>query len=1068
VTRKQTPTTGSATVRLVSDQLIECTLSGAVTRDVVKESMRQTEELANLVRTRGVKPRLVIGMEELTSQDSGARSEAKKLVTFGLERIAVYGAGRALTTIGQYIARIAGMGGYTRFFRSRSSAVTWVTQPARKSTNNNMLLVVLGAIIVALSGVATLVGWLVDSDILVAMLPDFKAMNPVTALNMLILATALLLLVTRGKKKWKKNVVIIVALWLFTYGAVVSAGHVFGVSFGIDKWLFTDKLGTLGASVAYSSLGSGLLFVLVGELLLLALTDLRERWRAYFFNVHLFVAVVIIVVALVGYSFGLVWSLGLLAMPVPLNTIVGMAVALLTIVGIIYRPGMFKTVRRLSRLYWGGVAVFIVIAFITSLAWRQSEASIEQNDSLLAQQTFEKTTNAVEGRINTYMDVLRGYKAFFESSGTVEASEFATYYNRSKLEENYPGFNAISFIRYVRPGEKQQFEAQMRAQNTPSLRNFTAQTTPGEDSYILTYSMSRNPNTNAGTNIGILPGRKVTFERARDMGEPLASDVVTFTSANGTSEEGFLITIPIYQSQVAEPLTQEERRNQSFGFVNAVFRSQVIFKEIFESLDIEKGVSFRIATTEQNKRLYEFDTLSSDTTVVTSRFARTITVAGQQWDITMGTESGYASSPFTRTIPNLILGGGLLFALLSALLVISVSRRREQALSLASDMTEDLNNERQLAETMRRKDEAILESIGDAVFAIDKNERITLFNVAAASISGYTQSEALGRKYDEVLQFVNEKTDRIDNMFIHRALGGHAASMKANTMLRRKDGSMVAVADSAAPIRDSSGKLMGVIVVFRDVSKERQLDKAKSEFVSLASHQLRTPLSAINWYSEMLLAGDAGKLNDDQLEYLKEIYQGNQRMIELVDSLLNVSRLEVGKIRNEPKDTSMIELADSLEKELQTMIVSKKMAFERHVPSRLADVYADPKLLRMIVQNLLSNAVKYTPEKGTVTLTMRPAKAEEIKEAKLHSHHLYLFISVSDTGYGIPKDQQGKIFEKLFRADNVRKLDVEGTGLGLYIIKEVSHKLGGTIWFESIEGKGTTFYVIIPFKTKPS
>ena len=260
--------------------------------------------------------------------------------------------------------------------------------------------------------------------------------------------------------------------------------------------------------------------------------------------------------------------------------------------------------------------------------------------------------------------------------------------------------------------------------------------------------------------------------------------------------------------------------------------------------------------------------------------------------------------------------------------------------------------------------------------------------------------------------------------------------------------------------------MQGVIVVFRDVSKEYELDKAKTEFVSLASHQLRTPLSAINWYAEMLLDGTAGKMSKDANDYIREIYEGNQRMVELVNSLLDVSRLELGKLSNNAEPTDFIALVNSLEKELQTMIVSKKLSFSKKLPSKMNAVSADPKLLRMIVQNLLSNAVKYTPDNGTVSVQLRDANEHDIKKSGRRVTTPALFFSVADTGYGIPAAQQAKIFSKLFRADNVRTLDVEGTGLGLYIVKEVIKKLGGAVWFESKESVGTTFYVVLPLKTK--
>jgi len=238
---------------------------------------------------------------------------------------------------------------------------------------------------------------------------------------------------------------------------------------------------------------------------------------------------------------------------------------------------------------------------------------------------------------------------------------------------------------------------------------------------------------------------------------------------------------------------------------------------------------------------------------------------------------------------------------------------------------------------------------------------------------------------------------------------------------------------------------------------------ALRNFTGNASHQLRTPLSAINWYGEMLLNGDAGKLTKTQHEYITEIFEGNQRMVELVNSLLDVSRLEVGKLASAPAPTDVAGLVSDLEKELAVSVKEKGLKLKNETAA-LPPVFADPKQLRMIVQNLLSNAVKYTPGKGTVTVTLRKASSADLAAAQLiHAARPHWFFSVQDTGYGIPKEQQPKIFGKLFRADNVRALDVEGTGLGLAIVKEIVEAMGGKVWFESIEGAGTTFYVVAPF-----
>jgi PAS domain S-box-containing protein len=355
---------------------------------------------------------------------------------------------------------------------------------------------------------------------------------------------------------------------------------------------------------------------------------------------------------------------------------------------------------------------------------------------------------------------------------------------------------------------------------------------------------------------------------------------------------------------------------------------------------------------------------------------------------------------------------------------------------------EEIQNVRKFQKAVDASTEAVAITTPDGVIIYVNNAWILL--------NGYTDSEVLGRN-PRILKSSATKPEIFAEMW-EKIRAGYSFHSEDIVNLR-KDGSLYQAELSINPIREGTQTLF-YVALCQDITLRKEIDRAKTEFVSLASHQLRTPLSAIRWYSEMLLSKYVGELNVKQRQYVDEIYAGNLRMVDLVNALLNVSRIDLGTFAMDPEPVNLVEICDSVISELTPQVIERKQTIEKYYATAPATYSADPKLIRIVFQNFLSNSVKYTQPGGRVSVEIA------VRDDKL-------YIRVSDNGYGIPKSQHSKIFEKLFRADNVRQKDTEGTGLGMYIVKAIVESSGGKIWFESEENSGTTFHVLLPLTGMP-
>jgi PAS domain S-box-containing protein len=390
----------------------------------------------------------------------------------------------------------------------------------------------------------------------------------------------------------------------------------------------------------------------------------------------------------------------------------------------------------------------------------------------------------------------------------------------------------------------------------------------------------------------------------------------------------------------------------------------------------------------------------------------------------------------------------LLLLILNGLILFFFKNRSEKQKSepkpeLTTSTPQESTVTREQEEKLR--DDAILANIGEGLVIIDKYGKIITFNKAAESMIGWTAKEAIGHDLADIIQIDYQSSIKVTKQTI-----GNRSSLY---FIRKDKSKFPADISTSSFVQD--GNILGTITLFRDVTAERNIDTMKNEFISLASHQLRTPLAAIKWYSKILLEGDTGKLLPEQIEAADSIYTSTERMIDLVNSLLNITRIESGRIIVEPKPTDLKQMIEDIVKEIKIRYMDKKQNISLSVQGEIPIIDIDPRLIRQVFVNLLTNAAKYTPEKGSVIIAISKNDTDVITE-------------VRDTGVGIPEKEQQKVFDKFYRGENTANQETSGTGLGLYLVKDIVEISKGKIWFKSQEGKGTIFWVSLPLAGTPA
>jgi len=370
-----------------------------------------------------------------------------------------------------------------------------------------------------------------------------------------------------------------------------------------------------------------------------------------------------------------------------------------------------------------------------------------------------------------------------------------------------------------------------------------------------------------------------------------------------------------------------------------------------------------------------------------------------------------------------------------------------------SRLYERLNHEKQetarLYQSVREKSselEAILWGIGDGVLVTDPQLRLTMLNPVAARIFAVTGRVAHGTPLTEVVP-----NEALLKLLEETLEGEEALQVEEVTLEDGREGEEKIYQALAATIGGDDGVVQGVVAVLRDITGQKELERMKSNFLSVVSHELKTPLHSIKGFVDIILMGKTGEISETQRDFLNTVRTQTGHLQNLIQDLLEFSRLESGQVKLRLEAVSIAEVAGRVLDNLTPLADEKGVRLMTEVPSDFSLIEADRMRITQVITNLAHNAIKFTPKGGSVTVGAVDL-GEQIR------------VSVSDTGIGIPIDEQEKIFDRFYQVDSTTTRPYRGTGLGLTICKHIVEYHQGRIWAEGEEGKGSTFFFILPKK----
>lgn len=692
--------------------------------------------------------------------------------------------------------------------------------------------------------------------------------------------------------------------------------------------------------------------------------------------------------------------------------------------------------------------ILSLFLFITLIATIFTQQLISSRHKEKLKQLSERISNSILTRVERYERSLIHIHAYFKTNPSISREMFRTYVEDINLNKNYPGIQGLGFTKKIKEKDLKAYEKSVQAEG---FKDFKVWPTYKRKDYFSIHYLEpfewRNQRA-FGFDMYTQELRQEAMAQAMDTGKPALTSMVTLVQETGRKvQPGFLIYLPLYYGGTT-PDTTEERREKLHGFIYAPFRAYDFFSGVFDDeISTHKDVNVKIydgINLSKEYLLYNNDILFKNKVKPNSKISNITKLMpnGHLWTV-VTTYRSDAALKQEQFIPWIVLILGTTFSLLLSWIFYA---SRKHSLAMENSLT---------------RFNALVSNLTEGLIFADPDGNIQFMNQVALDIYRFSKHEEISadrRMYKEIYSYRNSQDQEIpvEDLPIGRCLRGEKYSDFEVELYHYPTQTRQFISYGGTPIYDKKGKLVLVVITAKDITDKKNTELelrhaiiARDEFVSISSHELKTPLTSLKLKTQFLrrkLEKNGNMPQDEMKKFAEGIDHQITRLTRLVDDMLDISRLRSGKFKLAREKVNFCELVHNAVEQIKPQFI--EAGYEVPTLINLKEVYGNWDALRIeqVVNNLLTNAIRYGEGKP-VTLEVRVND----KEVEL---------LVKDHGAGISEEQMKRIFNRFERLTEVH--ETTGLGLGLFLSQRIIDAHEGKIWVESELGKGSTFYFSLP------